>query len=180
MTTLHEKLAEAKSAEYSAKWNAAYERTEAKRDALAAEFAETYPTMVASLVDLFQRMASCDHECDAVNSSAPGGDRRRLKRCEVKARGLEDFSSYSPPILRELRLPEWERSRAWWPPQRQFDPSMFAPVLTDTRRNAGRWWEIQQGENEKRRQETERRIREQEERDRKAKLEFEDYQRRHA
>ncbi len=96
----------------------------------------------------------------------------------MKARGLEDFSSYSPPTMRELRLPEWERSRAWWP-QRQIDPAMFAPVLTDTRRNAGQWWKIQKEENERRRQETERRIKEQEERDRKAKLEFEDHLRRH-
>jgi hypothetical protein len=137
--------------------------------------------MVASLVDLFERMAACDQECDAVNSSAPAGDGRRLKCCEVKARGLEDFSSYSPPILRELRLPEWERSRAWWPPQQQIDPAMFAQVPTDVRRTAGQWWEIQKEQNEKRRQETERRIGEQEEaRQQKAKLEFEDYQRRHA
>ncbi len=56
---------------------------------------------------------------------------------------------------------------------------MFAPVPTDTRRTAGQWWQIQKEDNEKRRQETERRIKEEEARQQKAKLEFEDYQRRH-
>jgi hypothetical protein len=50
-------------AERHERWLADCKKVEAQRDTLAAEFAATYPALVAQLVDLFQRMDEIDREC---------------------------------------------------------------------------------------------------------------------
>jgi hypothetical protein len=53
--------------EYRAQWNQRCDEVAAKRNELAAEFAETYPKVVASLIDLFNRIKALDQEVDRVN-----------------------------------------------------------------------------------------------------------------
>jgi hypothetical protein len=54
---LQARLREVENAEQAAEWQADYKQVETQCDELATEFAESYPTLVQQLVDLFQRMA---------------------------------------------------------------------------------------------------------------------------
>jgi hypothetical protein len=48
---LHERLRQSQEGEYLAQWRISYEALEVKRDALATQLRDLYPTVVASLVD---------------------------------------------------------------------------------------------------------------------------------
>jgi hypothetical protein len=77
---LRERLAKALAEERQAKWLASYQRVKAERDALDAEFAETYPRLASGLVDLFERIRTCDLACRRINTEASelAGEMRRL------------------------------------------------------------------------------------------------------
>jgi hypothetical protein len=115
--------------EYYAAWKADFERVEAKRDALAAEYAETYPQVVGRLVDLLHRVEACDREASHINRMAPSGARAHLRGVELTARGIERLLQPDIEIHKELRLPNFKRGAnepllAWPPPQ----PSLAAQV----------------------------------------------------
>jgi hypothetical protein len=118
---LHVRLKQVEAAEYVAKWEPDFKRVEAQRDALAGEMREVYPAAVAQLGDLFERMAQCDRECSRINRSAPPGDRRRLLRVELTARGVEGLLQPDVWIAEMLRLPFFWRDSgpiyAWPPPE---------------------------------------------------------------
>ena len=126
---LQVRLKQMEAAEYLARWEPAYERVKADRDALAAEMREVYPAAVAKLVDLFQRMAESDRECSQINGSAPRGDHRRLLKVELTARGVEGLLQPDVWIAEMLRLPFFWRDSgpiyAWPPPT----PPVFVPCL---------------------------------------------------
>jgi hypothetical protein len=108
--------------EYYADWKADFERAEAKRDALAAEYAETYPQVVERLVDLLHRVEACDREVSHINRMAPSGARAHLRGVELTARGIERLLQPDIEIHKELRLPNFKRGAnepllAWPPPQ---------------------------------------------------------------
>jgi hypothetical protein len=105
---LKERLKDAKTAEYLARWESAYEWVKDMRDALAAEMREIYPTAVAQLVDLFQRAAECDRACSRINGSAPYGEQRRLLGVELTARGVQGLLQPDIWIAQQLR-----RGRHW-------------------------------------------------------------------
>jgi len=131
---LQQRLLEVQEQEYAARWRIGYAEVETKRDALAAELREMYPPIVARITDLFTRIRACDHEVSRVNGSAPSGEPLRLREVELAARDLEHFTRAEPSIARELKLPHWdEPSRLAWPPPRQFNPAMFAPLPFDRR-----------------------------------------------
>jgi hypothetical protein len=131
---LHKLLKEVEAEEYAAAWEPGYQRAKAMRDELAAELRETYPRITEQLVSLFQRMAECDRECSRVNGSAPPGDRRRLLKVELSARGVEGLLQPDVYIAEMLRLPFFWRDSgpiyAWPPPEetpsRQFALGMLA------------------------------------------------------
>jgi hypothetical protein len=115
--------------EYYAAWRADFERVEAKRDALAAEYAETYPQVVERLVDLLHRVEACDCEASHINRMAPSGARAHLRGVELTARGIERLLQPDVVIAKELRLPTFKRGAnepllAWPPPQ----PSLAAQM----------------------------------------------------
>jgi predicted transcriptional regulator len=107
--------------EYYAAWKADFERVEAQRDALAAEYAETYPQVVERLVDLLHRVEACDREASHINRMAPSGAGAHLRRVELTARGIEQLLQPDIEIHKELRLPNFKRSAneplLAWPPQ---------------------------------------------------------------
>jgi hypothetical protein len=114
---LRQRLAEVKTAERAARFQADYEAVKAKRDALAEELAELYPSLVAQLCDLFQRAETIDQECLRINSAASTGERRRLLGVELTARGLESFGIDNTAITETVKLPEWAHTdRMAWPP----------------------------------------------------------------
>ncbi len=165
---LRERLTEVETAEYAKQWDADFRGVEARRDELALEYAELYPRLVAQLVDLLRRAEAVDEEVSSVNASARPGEPRRLFCVELAARGLEGFTRAIPSIAAELRLPAFGRGSGQpeieWPPQRKFDPAMFAPVPFDRRYSAD-WGLVQE---EAARAEADRAAREAAEREAKA------------
>jgi hypothetical protein len=123
---LRARLKVVQASEYLARWEPDFKRVEAQRDALAAEMREVYPAAVAQLADLFRRAAECDRECSRINGSAPPGDRRRLLKVELAARGVEGLLQPNVWISEDLRLPFFWRDSgpiyAWPPPT----PALFA------------------------------------------------------
>ena len=88
-------------------------RCQAKRNALAKEYAELYPQVAAQLCDVFRRAEAIDSE-----GSASPGELRRLAGVELTARNLDNFSKTYPSIAKELRVPDFVHSdRTAWPPQ---------------------------------------------------------------
>jgi hypothetical protein len=118
--------------EYYAAWKADFERVQAKRDALAAEYAETYPQAVERLVDLLLRVEACDREVSHINRMAPSGARAHLRGVELTARGIERLLQPDIEIHKELRLPTFKRGAnepllAWPPPQPNLALQMIRP-----------------------------------------------------
>jgi hypothetical protein len=143
---LQERLQQVQAAEYAARWQADFEQVEGQRDELAQEYAATYPSLVAQLVDLFSRAEAIDMDVSRVNGSAPAGERRRLAVVELAARNLDSFSAADPSITKAVQLPDWEHSaKTAWPPPRPFDPSWFAPSPADPR-CSGDWWQVKEEE----------------------------------
>lgn len=141
---LRQRLDEVAATEYAAEWEPEFERVKARRDELARECAELYPTITDQLVDLFKRIAECDGEISRVNGAAPSGEHRRLLEVELHARDLDAFTRDEPSIITEVKLRDWgDSARMLWPPPRTLDQSMFAPVVSgDPRLYTGRWHEV--------------------------------------
>jgi hypothetical protein len=136
---LQQRYQEVMAHEYHAQWEKDFETVKVKHDALAAEFREVYRQAMAKLVDLLTRMTACDRACYRVNASAPAGEPRRLAGAELAARGLERFTVADPSIVRELKLPDFERSdRMAWPPPQTFDSALISP-LSASRRYSADW-----------------------------------------
>ena len=88
---LQQQHKEVQEKEYVERWRKDFKRVEAKRDALATEYAETYPQVVEWLVDLLHRAEACDREASQVNCTSPSGARAHLCKVELKARGNEQL-----------------------------------------------------------------------------------------
>jgi hypothetical protein len=117
---LRDKLTAALESERHARWPSTYRNAKTERDALAREFADTYPAMVSQLVDLFDRMQQCDQKCAEVNSTASAlqNEHRRLSKVELNARNLDGFSRDRPEIAKAVVLPDFvESARMRWPEQ---------------------------------------------------------------
>ena len=63
LTRLRQRLGEVEASERQRDWVEDYDTVKAKRDAVAKEFAERYPTLTAELCDLFRRAEAVDEEC---------------------------------------------------------------------------------------------------------------------
>jgi hypothetical protein len=119
VTHLRQRLAEVEASERQRDWQEDYEAVKARRDALADEFAELYPSLTAQLCELFRRAEALDQECDRINSEAPKGENRRLLGVELTARKLKSFSRSEPPVVDGVKLPDWSQSdRMIWPPRK--------------------------------------------------------------
>jgi hypothetical protein len=154
---LQQRLNQAREREYTAAWREDFERVEAKRDALAAEYAQSYPQMVERLVDLLHRVEACDREVSHVNQMAPSGARAHLCGVELTARGIERLLQPDIEIAKELRLPNFKRAAnqpllAWPPPQ----PSLAAQMRVPT--GPGPDWRAATEERDRRRREESERL----------------------
>jgi hypothetical protein len=117
LSRLWARLDEIETAEKAARWDADYAAIEAKRDALAKEFAETYPKVTEQLCDLFSRARAVDQECSRLNSEALSGEHRRLLGVELTARKLGSFTRNNHSLMDAVKLPDWADSdRMVWPP----------------------------------------------------------------
>lgn len=120
---LRDKLRAAIAQEYRERWQADFRRTEALRNAAAANFAR-YPELVAEMIALFREAEQVDQEIARVNNSAY--DNQRLVGVEQHARGLQQFSRNTPSLRKAVV--DWQSGKQIWPPRRAIDPSLFAPV----------------------------------------------------
>jgi hypothetical protein len=117
LVRLWERLNEIERVASTARWKADYDAVKAKRDILAKEFAELYPTLTAQLCDLFERAKLIDQECVRIDGEAPAAEHRRLRGIELTARGLECFNRSSPSLTGAVTLPDWtDSARMVWPP----------------------------------------------------------------
>jgi hypothetical protein len=116
LSRLWERLDEIETAEKATRWEADYAAIEAKRDALASEFAEMYPRLTAQLCDLFKRAKAIDEECARINGEALSGEHRRLLGVELTARNLGSFTRSNPSLMDAVKFSEWANSdRMVWP-----------------------------------------------------------------
>ena len=123
---LKARLAASLESERHDRWLSEYCKAKAERDAVAAEFADNYPRLVAELVGLFCRMQQCDQKSAEVDTQASNlnNEHRRLGKVELCARGLANFSRSDPEIAKVLSLPDLDHSdQMAWPPKQ---PSMAA------------------------------------------------------
>ena len=154
---LQQQHKEVQEKEYVKRWRKDFERVEAKRDALAAEYAETYPQVVERLVDLLYRVEACDREASQVNCMSPSGARGHLCKVELKARGIEQLLQPEIEIAKELRLPTFRRGAneplLAWPPQQ---PSPAAGLLVPG--GSGPDWHAAMEERDRRRREESERL----------------------
>jgi hypothetical protein len=117
------------SQEYAAQWRADYDEAAIVRDKLAEKLVELYAPFVERIADLMTRIAEADKQVSRVNGSAPSGERRRLRKVELEARGLDGFTRAAPSIVDELRLPQWEPGgQEWPPPALPFNAAMAAAI----------------------------------------------------
>ena len=154
---LQERLKHVREREYIAAWRKDFERVEAKRDALAVEYARTYPQVVERLVDLLHRVEACDREASQVNCGSPSGARAHLCKVELKARGIEQLLQPDIEIAKELRLPTFKRGAneplLAWPPAQ---PSPAAGLLVPG--GPGPDWQAAMEERDRRRREESERL----------------------
>src|SRR5262249_39579034 len=126
------------------RWSARFERQSAACAALAKEFADSYRSIAKQLVELLQRIESCDRESAAINSDASelDGEHRRLPKVELIARQLEGFSSKTPSIIQNVTLPDWTGNSAFWPLPQPSMASAFAAVAPPhhPHRFSANWW----------------------------------------
>jgi hypothetical protein len=113
---LRERFAELTSTDQAQAKVAEYEAAAAENAALATEIAETYPRIVAELVDLFSRLEA--HETRIGNLSYPGG-RPSLISPEAVARGCNSvflWGGVSPvERLTAIKLPRLDGPGRTWP-----------------------------------------------------------------
>jgi hypothetical protein len=173
---LQARYEEVTAAEYQVRWQADYEAVKAQHDALTKEYAELYPQLTARLCDLFQRAEAIDAECSRINGEAPAGEHRRLLGVELTARKLAGFSTESPSIAKELKLPDFECSaKMAWPPPRPSLAAMFAMSMVppnDPRYTAD-WAAALEKENARRAANEARRDKEEAERQAQSRLGYE-------
>ena len=102
--------------ERAVRWNATADQVQVQRDALANEFAETYPALVNGLVDLFERLRAMDEEVFRVNVAAPNAENRRLSRIG------------QDPIISATKLFISAGQQVWPPPTPPLALQMAAPI----------------------------------------------------
>lgn len=108
---LRDRLREIDAREYAEQWHAAMNEAKGQRDPLADELAESYPSFVQKLIDLYRRIDENTALIDALHARAPIGEHRRLADAEQMARDLPSYDGVHPRLRDNLRLPDWDVSR---------------------------------------------------------------------
>ena len=102
-------------------WRVDYEEVKVKRDTLAVELREVCPAFVAKIVDLFLRVQANDAELSRLHQARPCGVALHLREAELEVRNLDHFTSGTPSIAKEMRLPRFEydleQPSMAWPPR---------------------------------------------------------------
>jgi hypothetical protein len=116
--------------EYAAAWRKDLETVRTERDQMVRELEEVYPTAVAQIIDLLDRIEAVDRKVDHVNGHAPAGITERLHRVEREARGR--LEQPDAPLSQGLQLPRLHRRQgeaimAYPPPAPSFAAGILVP-----------------------------------------------------
>jgi hypothetical protein len=149
------KHSEVEAAERLAQWEGEYVDLEKERDELELELAETYPDAVATLIDLFNRVADLDRRIVALHQGRPTGCALHCAAVEVTSRGLQKFGRDIPSIIKATVLFDFNTGRQLWPVIVPRDMSLFEPLPHDIRYTS-RWHEAQEADAEARKAEAAR------------------------
>jgi hypothetical protein len=131
-------------------------------DAAAEELNTLYQAFVPKMVDLLSRIETIDAKSRVIREAKPyrakqaNGDGRYLLETELVARGLRAFGVHDQQIMKELKLPDWTEPAelAWPPPPPPIDYSSITPMRSHP---AGDWWQVQQAEAARKREQIEKR-----------------------
>jgi hypothetical protein len=150
------KHGEVEAAEQLAAFEVEYLDLEKERDELALELAEAYSDAVATLIDLFQRVADHDGKIAALHQSRPTGCGLHLDGVELTARGLAAFCRDIPSLIKATTLFDFTTGKQLWPVIVPRDMSVFAPAYPHDIRYTNRWWEAHEADAAGRRAESQR------------------------
>lgn len=125
---LQTRLEDLQAAEHAAAWQDDYENVRAAVEAEAHRFREI-ERLFAAILERLAGAAALQPDIDRVNRTAPAGEPKRLKSVELTARQLDTFSTDSPSLARELRIPEWIVSCRLAFPRRVAPTITVAPQL---------------------------------------------------
>jgi hypothetical protein len=129
---LIKKRDQAEAATALAAWNQRADAVEAARDEVEAEFADTYQTAVATLVDLFERVQAVNNAVTGLQSPVLDG-KRHVKKLDFAA-----------AIMKNVKLPNLERTDQFlWPLFVQPFQVNMSMYNVDSRYIAGNWAEVQ-------------------------------------
>jgi hypothetical protein len=123
---LRDRLAHRLADEREQRWAALSVRLQADIDNLAEEFRVIYPVAVENLLSLFTRVRQLESSINQHNAQSPPGS-TPLLGVELRARGLESFSTASPSVLDATVLLDPHDGTQLWPPK-QLPHVALSPV----------------------------------------------------
>ena len=107
---LRDRYKQVSSTEENARRQLEYDRVTSERDKLAEELKQKYPALVATLVELMQRVDANNNEIASINAKLPDAAERILE-AELIARQMRGFVEnwvQATSLVQELRLPAWD------------------------------------------------------------------------
>jgi hypothetical protein len=126
MSSLKQKLVEARADEAEAQRRVAYDKARIERDRIAEELAAFYPEAERRLAKLLPELDANDRELARINTSAMPRDGQHLKSAEVVARGLDGWKIGVNEVTRISTELVWVRFGAnphdpyVWPVKRRY------------------------------------------------------------
>jgi len=136
-----QRLEDVRERETLAQWHGNYEALRIEGDALADEFAETYPECERRIASLLSRMAAHNAKASDLHRARPAGVALHLIEPELVARGLESFTTANPSISKTMQLPDFEHSnRMAWPPPSTPLAVLASQAVPALAHSGGEWW----------------------------------------
>ena len=122
LRSAHQRVA---ATERATRWRRTADKVEERRDVLTEEFAAKYPDLINQIVDLFDKVKFTNAEVDAINSSAPNSESRRIDAVGIR-----------PDIPLNTKLLDLAGKQVWPPPIPAILPEQVMAVPT----HPGRDW----------------------------------------
>ncbi len=141
---IQDRYREVEADEDRAEWEIDFRALAGERNELAKELKTTYPAAVATLVDLFARVADLDRRLSQLHQTRPSAAKGYLLSAELVARELTEFSRDEPSITRDLKLPDWsESNKLAWPPSAPTAGLVLATAVAPAfdRRYSADWYQ---------------------------------------
>jgi hypothetical protein len=126
---LQERLAETLSRESHERYAADKQRVQARRDAVAARWKNTYCECAEKMLAANVEVQETDAEIDRLNMNRPDGAFELLQKVELHARQMEMFTINRPSFLEVTRLFDFCSGEELWPPPTPSVAASFAASM---------------------------------------------------